>query len=112
MGDDKLLGTFEEAVLATVIRLGRSAGYGMAIWEDVVERSGHTYSMGTVHATLQRLDNKGYVKSELRDARPERGERRRRYYEITGLGQEAMVRTRAFRDRTWEDLDELVGEPA
>jgi PadR family transcriptional regulator PadR len=59
-----VLGTFEQAVLLAVMRLGDDA-YGRTILKDVESRLGRAVAAGAVHATLVRLERKGLVASSL-----------------------------------------------
>jgi PadR family transcriptional regulator PadR len=88
------LGEFEVLNLAAVFMLGDNA-YGMTIHEQVEELAEGTrsVSLGSVYTTLDRLEQKGYVKSWFSDPTPERGGRSKRYFEITGAGEKAMKRS-------------------
>ncbi|MEM9326978.1 MAG: helix-turn-helix transcriptional regulator [Bacteroidota bacterium] len=76
------LGEFEELVLLTVGVLGSDA-YGVAIKDDLRERSGRKPSVGALHTALNRLEEKGYLTSRMEEATPERRGRRKRYYVLT-----------------------------
>ena len=74
-----VLGTFEQAVLVALVRpstaLGKE-GYGRAVWKEVQLRLDRPVSAGAVYATLDRLEQKGLISSEIRagdDARGGRG---------------------------------------
>jgi len=68
------LGTFEQAVLLSIVRL-RDGAYGRAILREVQERLERDVAAGAVHATLERPEGKGLIRSRLglgtpiRDAR-------------------------------------------
>jgi PadR family transcriptional regulator, regulatory protein PadR len=47
-------------------------------------------SVGTVYATLERLEHKGYVVSRQGEATPVRGGRRKLYFTVTAPGQNAL----------------------
>src|SRR6266852_1835994 len=85
------LGEFEVLNLAAVFMLGGNA-YGMTIHERVEELAEGTrgVSLGSVYTTLDRLEQKGYLKSWFSDPTPERGGRSKRHFEITGAGQLAL----------------------
>jgi len=85
------LGEFELLILAALMMLGENA-YGMTVYEQVKKLAVGTrsVSLGACYTTLDRLEQKGYVKSFFADPTPERGGRAKRYFEITGLGQVAM----------------------
>lgn len=58
------LGEFEELVLLTIANLGEEA-YGLALIRDINERAKRNLSMGAMHSTLTRLEEKGFVTSYL-----------------------------------------------
>jgi PadR family transcriptional regulator, regulatory protein PadR len=83
------LGTLELAALLAVARLEEDA-YGLAVRRDLAERTGHDYSVGAVYTTLQRLEDKGFLKSRASDPLPVRGGRSRRHFALTGAGARAL----------------------
>ena len=60
------LGEFEEIVLLTVAALVNDA-YSVAICDELEKNIGRPARLGVVHAVLNRLEEKGYVKS-IKDA--------------------------------------------
>lgn len=71
----KGLGEFETAVLLAIVHL-HGRGYGVRIADEIERRSGRPVSFGAVYATLDRLQKKGLIKSELGDpTRREEGSR-------------------------------------
>src|ERR1700689_2987032 len=58
------LGEFEHVVILALLRLGDRA-YGVTVRQEIEARTGREASIGAVYATLDRLENKGYVKSQL-----------------------------------------------
>jgi PadR family transcriptional regulator, regulatory protein PadR len=95
------LGEFEELVLLTIATLGDEA-YGVQIQKDIEERSNRSISIGALHSTITRLEEKRYLKSWLGGATNERGGRSKRYYEITQAGKKAVAETKAVRDELWD----------
>ncbi len=85
------LGEFEQLILAALLMLGDNA-YGMTIHERVEKLAAgvRAVSLGSVYTTLDRLEQKGYVKSWFSDPTPERGGRSKRFFEITGSGERAL----------------------
>lgn len=76
-----VLGDFEQLVLLGVLRLEvRQAAYGAAIRQEIHARSGRDVSINAVYTTLDRLENKGFLKSWIGDPTPQRGGRRRKFY--------------------------------
>ena len=95
------LGEFEELVLLTIAVLGDDA-YGVMIQKEIEERSNRSISIGALHSTITRLEEKGYLKSWMGGATSERGGRSKRYYEITQAGKKAVAETKALRDSLWD----------
>jgi PadR family transcriptional regulator PadR len=87
------LGEFEYLVLLAVLRLDVDA-YGMRVRREIAERTGRDVTIGAVYATLDRLSAKGLISAELSDPTPERGGRAKRSFHLTGVGIEAMNRSR------------------
>jgi len=85
----KLSGGLELAVLLSVARLGDDA-YGIEVRRDILERSGRDYAIGAISTTLQRLEDKTFLKSHFSDPLPVRGGRSRRHFVLTGAGQRAL----------------------
>ena len=79
------LGDFEHLVLLAVMRLA-DAGYGLAIRDEIVQRTARDVSTGAVYTTLDRLERKGFVRSTVEQGTLARDNRIRRRYEITPAG--------------------------
>jgi len=84
------LGKFELPVLAAVARL-RGNAYGVSVMDEVSKREGRAVAYGSVHVTLDRLKDKGFVSSKMGEPTAERGGRRKRFYELTGKGEAALA---------------------
>jgi PadR family transcriptional regulator PadR len=94
------LGEFEELVLLTIANLGDQA-YGLSILRDINERANRNLSMGAMHSTLTRLEEKGFLSSYMGEPTKERGGRRKRYFEITTPGITALSEMKSLRDELW-----------
>jgi len=101
------LGEFELLVMLTVIRLGKGA-YGVPISREIERETGRDVAFGTVYATLERLQQKGLVCSNLGDPTPERGGRAKRYFQVTTTGLRTVRETKQNLIRLW-NLRELEG---
>jgi len=95
------IGEFEELVLLTVASLGGEA-YGVAIKEDIEKRSARTISIGALHSTITRLEEKSYLTSWLGEPTRERGGRRKRFFELTRQGKIALHHVKDLRDELWK----------
>jgi PadR family transcriptional regulator, regulatory protein PadR len=85
MGKGEHLGEFERWVMMAVIRLRENA-YGMRIRREIHEQMGRDTSIGSVYVTLDRLEQKGFVRSWDGEPTPERGGRAKRYFEVSAAG--------------------------
>jgi len=108
MPDRDYLGEFEHIVLLALLRLEDQA-YGVTVRQEIELRTKREVSIGAVYATLDRLERKGYVKSQLGDPTPERGGRSKRFFRVTAKGLAAVDRTRRAIQKMIEGLD-LVGK--
>jgi DNA-binding PadR family transcriptional regulator len=95
------LGEFEELVLLTIASMG-DQGYGVAIKEDIENRSDRPISIGALHSTITRLEEKNFIKSWLGDPTQERGGRRKRFFELTHQGKVALHHVKDLRDELWK----------
>ena len=114
MGRGQSLGQFEQVVLTAVLSL-REDAYGVRIHARVDELSApRPASLGAVYVTLDRLEDKGFVRSWLSEPTRARGGRAKRCYELQALGERALresaesihrlhaVLSQAWGGRTWK----------
>lgn len=97
------LGEFEEVVLLVVAACTEDC-YGVTIWEQLQEQTGRSITISAVHATLYRLEEKGYLSSQMGGATAERGGRRKRFFMVTALGSRALLEIQDMRQRLWEAI--------
>jgi DNA-binding PadR family transcriptional regulator len=95
------LGEFEELVLLTVASLGKAA-YGVSVQDDIERSTGRSISIGALHSTITRLEEKGYLTSRLGEPTQERGGRRKRFFEVTAVGKDALHEVKDLRDSLWK----------
>lgn len=103
MGKGEFLGEFEQLVILALLRLG-DAGYGMNVRRELERTAGRVVTFGTVYGTLDRLEEKGYVRSWHADPVPVRGGRARRYFRVEPEGELALARARDMMSRMWEGV--------
>jgi len=99
MGRGDYLGEFEQIVLLAVARLG-DGPYGMRIRQEIEARSGRSVTIGAVYATLDRLEDKGLVRSR----EDQSSGRARRFFDVTPAGVGALETSRAIHQRMWAGL--------
>jgi len=102
------IGELEELVLLTVAVLGDDA-YGVPIKEQIEQRASRTMSLGALHSTIGRLEEKGFLKSYLGGATHERGGRRKRYFQLTQGGKAALRDIKNLRDELWQESKIKLG---
>jgi DNA-binding PadR family transcriptional regulator len=95
------LGEFEQLIILAVLRLDKEA-YGMEVRREIESRTGRDASIGAVYATLDRLETKGWVRSQEFTADNEK--RPRRLYRVTADGARALERTHAAIANMWEGV--------
>lgn len=103
------LGEFEEIVLLWVI-IQNEVAYGLSITESIKKEMQRAVTLSSVHTALYRLEEKGFVKSELGGASERRGGRKKRLFSITNSGKEALLTARETRNNLWAKIpDGLFG---
>jgi PadR family transcriptional regulator, regulatory protein PadR len=104
------LGEFEHIVVLALLRLGDRA-YGVTVRQEIESRTNREVSIGSVYATLERLETKGYVKSHRGDPTPERGGRSKRFFRVTPGGVAAVNRTQRALQSMTQGLDLIRSYP-
>jgi PadR family transcriptional regulator PadR len=104
-----MIGEFEYLLITAAVRLGDEA-YGAAIREEIASTTGRKCSLGALYTTVDRLEAKGFFKTWMGDATPQRGGRAKRMVHVTPKGIAAAkdffdAVTRVTRGVGWE----LVG---
>ena len=101
------LGQFEQLVLLAILRLGDRA-YAPSILEEIEARTGNPASPGSMYVTLDRLEEKGMIRSRLADASEDRGGRQRRYVTVTAYGVRELRASRAALLKLWRGLEGML----
>jgi DNA-binding PadR family transcriptional regulator len=109
MASGKYLGEFEQALLLAVLRVGDGA-YGASIRKELKACTGRKVTHGAAYVTLDRLEEKGLVASELGQSTPGRGGRRKRIFRVTDAGIEALRESRDALVSLWSGVAELEDE--
>jgi len=97
------LGEFEELVLLTVAVLEGQA-YGVTVANELKQRTSRIISLSGVHIALYRLEEKGFLLSELGGATNERGGRRKRFFTLTAAGKQILSEMRDVRNHLWDSI--------
>jgi PadR family transcriptional regulator len=111
MARREFLGGFELLVLLALVGLGDDA-YGVPISQAIEESSGREVALGSVYITLERLENKGLVSSELGEPTAVRGGRAKTYFRITAKGLREVRQAQRTLIKLWRDVPQLHGGSA
>jgi len=101
------LGELEELILLTVGSLFDEA-YGVAVMDELRERTGRDLNISAAHAVLRRLEEKNFLSSRMGGSTNERGGRRKRLFTLTKAGKEAIDQTIAIRTSLYNRIPDLT----
>jgi PadR family transcriptional regulator PadR len=87
-----LLGEFELLVMLALAHLGADA-YGIAIRQEIEQRTGRNAAIGAVYATLDRLEAKSLVRFSVAPPRAGQSGRPRKCFTATAAGDRALAHT-------------------
>lgn len=105
------LGEFEQMVLLAILRLDENA-YGVSIREEIAVCTGREPSPGALYTTLDRMEQKGVVRSWMGEATAQRGGKAKRYFVATKAGRSALLKAQQAYQRLLNGLDLLGGVDA
>jgi len=97
-----LQGTLDLMVLKTIEVLGPLHGYGIARRIEQVSEDLLRLNEGTVYASLLRLTQKGWIRSEWGASE---NKRKARFYSITAAGRRQLAREA----ESWERMAGVIG---
>jgi PadR family transcriptional regulator PadR len=103
MADVQTLGEFEQIVVLAILRLGENA-YGVTIREEITARTEREPSPGALYVTLDRLEEKGLVRSRFGDPTPQRGGRAKRFFTVSAKGVQSVARAQRSYQRLMRGL--------
>ena len=85
-------GQFEQTLLYAVLSLQDDVdgANGPTIRKLIQSKTGRVVSPGAIYTALTRLEERGFVTSDLGDPTPERGGKRKRHYRVRTSGQAAL----------------------
>ena len=104
------LGDFEEVIMLIVGILDSDDAYSFRIVQEFKSQTDRTVSIGAAHATLDRLEKKGFLRSEIREGTSTRGGRRKRIYAITALGKRVLKESMDFKVTLWKQYPAFAGK--
>lgn len=83
------LGDFEKLILLALAR--HDGAHGVLLRQEIEGRTGRQISAGALYTALERLENKGLVRSEMGEPTPARGGRRKRHYHLLHTGETVLA---------------------
>ena len=98
MAKGEYLGEFEHIVLLSLLRLSDGA-HGALVRIEIESVTSRSPAIGAVHATLERLERKGFVSSWMGEPTHERGGKAKRHFKIQAAGITALKQARVTLDR-------------
>ena len=111
MSNPSLLSRTEELLLLTVWRL-RDDAYSLTIQESMSDLLGRPVSIGAVYVPLERMARKGLLQTREGQPTEKRGGRRKRFYELSALGREALSEIEAVQRKAWAGWPSLAAGPS
>lgn len=106
----KPLAEFELLVMLAALRLGPREAYTVSIVDDIERRTGRSVRRANVYTTLERLEAKGLISTQLGDPRPERGGKARRLVTVERRGLAAVrATTSAIQAMVGDLADTILG---
>jgi PadR family transcriptional regulator, regulatory protein PadR len=105
--DRIVLGEFEILVLTSVTAAGADA-YGVTIHEELEQLvpASRDVSIGAVYTTLDRLEQKGLLKSTVGEPTAARGGRAKRFYKLEAAGARALREALGPMQKAWKIVEE------
>lgn len=107
MPHNVIIGEFEQLLLLVLLRQGPDAPV-LGVREELARVAKRRVGRGAVYRTLERLEEKGYVRWKLEAGTPERGGHPRRLYAVTPKGVAALRASRATLLELWSGLEHVL----
>ena len=96
------LGDLEHQVLIATLRL-KGGAYSVSVLLEIEERTHRSPAQSAVFIALRRLEEKGLLRSHLKEKSPE-SKRARRYFQITPAGMERLREMREALRGLWDGI--------
>ena len=90
----------EQLLLLSVLRQEDDA-YAATLQADIEDSAERRVSLGSIHVTLARLEERALVRSQKTAPQPVRGGKARRRYAVTEEGRGALEWNRAVLEKMW-----------
>ncbi len=107
MASNGYLGEFEQMVLLAILQC-RGEANGYEVRRELEASANRSVSKGAFYTTLDRLESKGYLTWETREAANGPSSLPQRHFTVTPAGLDELRRSRSALMNLWRDLDELL----
>jgi DNA-binding PadR family transcriptional regulator len=97
------IGELEELILLVVGLLYEGA-YGVSVLKEIKEQTGREVNISGIHSVMNRLEDKGLLKSKMGGVSSTRGGRRKRIYFLTASGKATLDQVRSVREKLYSQL--------
>ncbi len=104
MSKQKYLGEFEQTVMLALLKSGNRA-YGAMIRSVLLTTIERDVAIGALYSTMDRLEKKGLVYSELGEPTAARGGRAKRFFHVTTEGEQALARSLDAMKKMWDGVE-------
>jgi len=104
-----MLTKLEDQVLMTVWKL-KGEGYGINIFQHLNDINDKRVTLGVIYDILERLTKNGYIETFTGEPTPMRGGMRKRYYKITEIGIQELVKSKEINDKIMTGFSNLLEE--
>ncbi|MBN1273472.1 MAG: helix-turn-helix transcriptional regulator [Candidatus Aminicenantes bacterium] len=102
----RILTRTEEVILAAVWKLHDNA-YGVSVNEYINKKTGLDWKFGSIYTPLGRLVEKGLLRTIKGEPSPERGGRRKIFFQLTKEGKKALLEIQKLNSVLWQDMPSL-----
>lgn len=103
------LGELEELVLLAVAALNDNA-YAVTVKAEIEEKADRTLNISAVHTSLYRLEDKGFLESEVGGATNTRGGKSKRLFTVTAYGFKVLKESQELKQSFWKVIPQLSAE--
>lgn len=97
---------FEEQIMLSVLKLQDKA-YGISIYQHIRDITQKNLAIGGIYFPLERLIKKGFLEAKMGEPTPVRGGQSKRYYRLTELGKEELIKAKRTQEAFWKDVHPL-----
>ena len=101
------LGELEELVLLSVAALQGNA-YAVTVKAELEEKADRRLNISAIHSCLYRLEDKGFLDSEVGGATNKRGGKGKRLFKVTAYGLKALKEAQEVRQSFWDIIPQLA----